>query len=297
MGDNKKMIRFTKMHGLGNDYVYVDCLDQSLAGMDVPALARAMSDRHKGIGADGLILICPPDSDAAQVRMEMYNADGSRGEMCGNGIRCVAKFAVEHGIVPCPDTTKTELQVETDRGVLDLTAEVHGGLVESVCVDMGPPMLNPADIPVRVSSDRCIRVPLPLGDTHFVTTCVSLGNPHAVVFLDSVEAVDLARLGPLVEHHPLFPNRVNFHVAVVSSRSEAVMRTWERGTGLTMACGTGACAVLVAGVLEDRLDRAATLHLPGGDLQIEWREASGDSPESVMMTGPATEVFTGQWAT
>ncbi len=286
-------LRFTKMHGLGNDYVYIDCFEQRLDDVDRPALARAVSDRHRGIGSDGLILITPPEAGlSADVRMEMYNADGSRGEMCGNGIRCVAKYAIEHGRVAGSSATTQDVRVQTDRGVLALTATIRGGVVGAVRVDMGRPILAPDAIPVALPGEQCVRTRLDVGGEQLRMTCVSMGNPHAVVFVDSLDAVDLARLGPRVERHALFPHRTNFHVVRVRSRGEAAMRTWERGSGLTMACGTGACAVLVAGVLEDRLDRTAMIHLPGGDLRIEWPHDG-----SVFMTGPATEVFTGAWPT
>ncbi|MFQ5429302.1 MAG: diaminopimelate epimerase [Phycisphaerae bacterium] len=285
-------LAFTKMHGLGNDYVYISCFDQSVEGLDPPALARAVSDRHTGIGSDGLILIRPPDTPEADVRMEMYNADGSRGAMCGNGIRCVAKYAIEHGLVARADGDAAAVRIATDRGVLMLEATLHRGRVERVRVDMGPPILRPADIPVSVAGDRCVRHRLRIGGEVFQMTCVSMGNPHAVIFVDSLGAIDLSRWGPALERDPLFPDRVNVHVATVQSRAEATMRTWERGSGSTRACGTGACAVLVAGVLEARLDRAAVIHLPGGDLEIEWSEDRGGP---VFMTGSAVEVFSGRW--
>jgi diaminopimelate epimerase len=299
------MIEFTKMQALGNDYVYINCFKEALAGVEVPALARAMSDRHFGIGSDGLILICPPEAGVdADVRMVMYNADGSRAEMCGNGVRCVAKYAIDHAVAPdreagrpSPPCNKgeeyREINVQTDRGVLSITALIKDGRMLRARVDMGAPILEPARIPVSLPGDRCVRAALLVGNERYAMTCVSMGNPHAVVFLAEPEGVDLAQLGPLVERHPLFPNRVNLQLAGVRSRQEVTMRTWERGTGLTMACGTGACAVLVAGVLEDRLDRAATIHLPGGDLEVEWAEPSAGG--NVYMTGPATEVFTGRW--
>lgn len=303
----KRLIRFAKMHGLGNDYVYVDCFAQSLDGVDRPALSRRVADRHRGIGSDGLILIAPPSPGVeADVRMEMYNADGSRGEMCGNGIRCVAKYAVEHRLVKGPMVPRAEgpgregssqlpfqvkLRVETDRGILELVAFVDAtGVVEQVRVDMGPPILTPAKIPMKFDGPRCIAAPMEIGGVALTITAVSMGNPHAVAFVDDAKGFDLARIGPLAEHHPMFPNRVNFHVAQVHARGEATMRTWERGSGMTQACGTGACAVHVAGVLENRLDRVSLLHLPGGDLKIEWPEDEG----SVFKTGPAEEVFTGE---
>ena len=298
-------IEFTKMHGIGNDYVYVDCFKQSMAAVDAPALSQVISDRHKGIGSDGLILITPPTKDvAADVRMEMYNADGSRGKMCGNGVRCVAKYAVDHGLTKAAND---RLTVETDRGVLTLV--VHrgsDGKVDRVRVDMGPPILEASDIPVAIPGHKGPLVRLPLSKciplepaawmencrVEMFMTCVSMGNPHMVVFCENVAGVPLESIGPFLERQNIFPERVNVHFASIQSRTEATMRTWERGSGITWACGTGACAVHVAGVLEKRLDSSATIHLPGGDLSIEWPEGEGTS---VFMTGPATEVFRGVW--
>jgi diaminopimelate epimerase len=293
------MIRFTKMHGLGNDYVFIDSFTQRVDRLDLPALARDISDRHRGVGSDGLILIAPPAQSAdADARMEMYNADGSRGEMCGNGIRCVAKYLIDRGLASAADASEPRtLRIQTDRGVLSLEAFSGQGGVDAVRVDMDPPILEPRNIPVRVPGNRCIKAELPVGSQRHIMTCVSMGNPHAVLFVPSVDAIDLAQLGPLVERHELFPNGVNLHVAAVLARDEATMRTWERGSGLTEACGTGACAVLVAGVLEDRLGRSATIHLPGGDLQIEWSDSPDGVSGSVFMTGPAVEIFSGEWPT
>lgn len=322
-------VPFVKMHGLGNDYVYVNCFDVDLAGIDVPALCREISDRHRGIGSDGLILIAPPETGIdADVRMIMYNADGSRGEMCGNGIRCVAKYAIDRldqsrdpnqsrdrkGAVPAAlineqplnnqqghSGTKTinkvvtnprHLNIQTDRGVLKLIAYLDdSGTVSHVRVDMGTPILTPVDIPMKFTGDRCIAEALEVAGHTLHITCVSMGNPHAVAFVNDLDEIDLTRIGPLVERHAWFPNRVNFHIARIHDRAEATMRTWERGSGITQACGTGACAVHVAGVLENRLGRSSHLHLPGGDLDIAWPEDDG----SVFMTGPATEVFDAEW--
>ncbi len=291
-------IPFTKMHGLGNDYVFVDCFNVSLAGLDIPSLARKVSDRHRGVGSDGLILICPPNEGVdASARMEMYNADGSRGEMCGNGIRCVAKYVIESGIASGQGGDQHQaVNIQTDRGLLTMEASISGGLVDRVRVDMGQPILEPGKIPVDVPGDRCVRAPLEVGGMRYVMTCVSMGNPHAVVFVPEPGAIDMAELGRQVEYLPIFPNRVNLHLVSAQSRQSATMRTWERGSGITMACGTGACAVLVAGVLEERLDRTATIHLPGGDLSIEWRHEPSDVG-TVFMTGPAVEAFRGKWPT
>ena len=307
------MIRFTKMQALGNDYIYINCFEEKLQSVDISALARAMSDRHFGVGSDGIILVCPAESGIeADVRMVMYNADGTRAEMCGNGIRCVAKYALDRGIVAgrpvaAEDRTcgsgaeRRDIRVQTDRGVLTMRATMQGGLMKIARVDMGAPILEPRKIPVALPGERCVKAALLVGNERYTMTCVSMGNPHAVLFVPTVDAVDVRRLGPLVERHPLFPNRVNLQIAAVQSRNEVTMRTWERGTGVTLACGTGACAVLVAGVLEGRLDRKATIHLAGGDLEVEWgngapAEQAGEPGGSVYMTGPATEVFRGEWA-
>lgn len=279
-------LRFTKMHGIGNDYVYVDCTQQPLA--DAAAVARRVSPRHTGIGSDGLILICP--STVADVRMEMYNADGSRGEMCGNGIRCVGKYVYDHGL--CRRET---LRVETDAGIKLLQLDVAGGAVRSVTVDMGEPELEGPRIPVAAPG-RVIDAPLaiepPTGLETDRVTCVSMGNPHCVLFLGEVETLDLERIGPRFESHPFFPKRVNTEFVRVDARDDVRMRVWERGSGETAACGTGACAVVVAGVLTGRTERHCRVRLNGGELAIEWREADGH----VWMTGPAEEVFEGEIA-
>jgi diaminopimelate epimerase len=267
-------MNFTKMHGIGNDYVYVNGFAQTVAN---PArLAQQISDRHLGIGADGLILVLP--SKKADVRMRMFNADGSESEMCGNGIRCVAKFAFERGLAKTNPMT-----VQTGRGVLSLALQLRSGKVRQVTVNMGQPILALPQIPVIVSKiSKDLRR----------ATFVSMGNPHAVMFVNDVAAIDVARLGPLVEHHPAFPRRINAHWVQVHSKSELTMRTWERGSGITLACGTGACAVCVAGVLTGKTTRKILAHLPGGDLKLEWRQ----SDSCVYMTGPATEVFSGVWS-
>lgn len=279
-------MRFTKMHGIGNDYVYVNGFVESVA--DPVTIAKKVSDRHIGIGGDGLILILP--SERADVRMRMFNADGSEAEMCGNGVRCVAKYAFDHGL-----TKNNPMRVETGRGVLTLAMDVAGGKVRQVTVDMGEPILALPEIPVDASGlqkgERSHEYRLPVGDQLLEATFVSVGNPHATIYDRNVRALDLARIGPLVEHHKAFPRRINAHWVQVHSPDEVTMRTWERGSGITMACGTGACAVCVSGVLTDRTARRLLAHLPGGDLRLEWREADNH----VYMTGSATEVFSGEW--
>jgi diaminopimelate epimerase len=279
-------MRFTKMHGIGNDYVYVNAFEERVE--NPVEVARAISDRHFGVGGDGLILILP--SDKADVRMRMFNADGSEAEMCGNGVRCVAKYAFDHGL-----TKNNPMRVETGRGVLTLALDVADGKVRQVTVDMGEPILAlpqiPADVERLHRTDRKGEYRIETDGNAYDATFVSMGNPHAVIYTPDVGRIDLARIGPILEHHPAFPRRINVHFVQVQSKSEVTMRTWERGSGITLACGTGACAVCVAGVLTGRTDRKLLSHLPGGDLRLEWCE----SDNQVYMTGPATEVFSGQW--
>ena len=289
-------MKFTKMHGLGNDYVYVNGFDERVD--DPAALARRVADRHFGVGGDGLILILP--SEAADVRMRMFNADGTESEMCGNGVRCVAKYAFDHGL-----TRRNPMRVETGRGVLTLAMRVVEGKVREVTVSMGEPILEAEKVPTTLPGPRVIDRPLadlpawravPPGwlSTPGIEpriTCVSMGNPHVVLYCADVSRVPLAEIGPLLEHLEVFPRRINVHFVQVEGPGEVTMRTWERGSGITLACGTGACAVAVAGVLTGRTSRKLLAHLPGGDLALEWRE----SDNMVTMTGPATEVFTGEW--
>ena len=277
-----KAIPFVKMQGCGNDYVYVDGFHHRVD--DPVAMAKAVSDRRFGVGSDGLILILP--SDKADVRMRMWNADGSESEMCGNGIRCVAKLAYERGLAP----QKTRLTAETGAGVLGLELTVTNGSVEAVTVDMGKPRLERAEIPMVGAPGRVVDEELRAGDRVFRVTCVSMGNPHCVTYVDDVKAFPVERYGPLIENHAAFPRRTNVEFVQVVSRTEVIQRTWERGAGETWACGTGASAVGVAGVLTGRTDREIVVHLLGGDLRIAWTEGQG-----VRKTGPAVVVFEGAW--
>lgn len=287
-------MKFIKMHGAGNDYVYVDCFNQTdlndFAPAELADLARQVSHRHFGIGGDGLILVWP--SDVADARMQMFNADGSEGEMCGNGVRCVAKLVYDNAIAQ-----KDNLRIETGAGVLSLDLKHDDqGSVHQVVVDMGPPELIASKIPTTIqppSVDRPI-VSMPLEfDGHTIeVTCVSMGNPHCIVFVEKATDELVLGLGPKIESDPRFPNRINVEFVEVISPTEVRQRTWERGSGETWACGTGASAVCVAGVLTGRTERKILNHLLGGDLVLEWNE----STDHVMMTGPATEVFRGEFA-
>lgn len=275
-------MKFTKMEGLGNDYVYVNCLKEKI---DDPAkLAREVSDRHFGIGSDGLILIKP--SETADFCMDMYNADGSRSEMCGNGIRCVGKYVYDYGL-----TDKTEVSVETLAGIKYLTLIPEKGKIKEVTVDMGAPELVPQKIPVVSDKDILVKEPIEVAGNTYEMTCVSMGNPHTVVFVASTEDFPLEQVGPLFEKHPMFPNRVNAEFIQVLTRREVNMRVWERGTGETLACGTGACASTVACILNDLTEDEITLHLLGGDLKVRWDREK----DRVFMTGPATTVFEGEY--
>lgn len=276
-------MRFTKMHGAGNDYVYVNCFDQAVPA-NLPELARRISDRRFGVGGDGLILIRP--STQADARMQMFNADGSEAEMCGNGIRCVAKFVYDHGLCRRPD-----LKIETGAGVLSLQVEATNGLVEKVRVDMGLPILEAARIPTTLPGSPVVNAPLSIAGRSFAVTCVSMGNPHCVIFVDKATDELVLGIGPRIEVAPQFPAKVNVEFIEVESRGVVRQRTWERGSGETWACGTGASAVCVAGVLTGRTDRRILNHLRGGDLELHWDE----SDNHVYMTGPAAEVFSGDW--
>ena len=275
-------MKFTKMHGAGNDYLYVNCFEAVDLG-DISSLAQAMSDRHFGAGGDGLVLIQP--SERADARMRMFNADGSEAEMCGNAVRCVAKYVYDHDIA-----RKDELQIETGRGVMTLQCSVSGGKVDRVRVNMHEPILKSADIPTTLPGDPPVNAPLHVGGRDLEVTCVSMGNPHCVTFVDEVNDDWVLNIGPQVEVHEAFPRKINAEFIQIVSPGEVIMRVWERGSGETLACGTGACGAVVAGVLAGKNDRKVTVHLTGGDLEIEWAE-SGE----VYMTGPAAEIFTGEW--
>ena len=289
-------MKFTKMHGIGNDYVYVNCFKEHI---DNPAqLAKTISDRHFGVGGDGLILIMP--SETADVKMRIFNTDGSEAEMCGNGIRCVAKYTYEHKLaaagepllVPGQQTYNASFNIETGRGILTVGLVINeADTVEKVCVNMGQPILKPEKIPVKLNAKNIIKAPLDVNGQSLLLTAVSMGNPHAVFFCDNVDSVELEKIGPSVENHTMFPKRINVHFVQVISENEFKMRTWERGSGITLACGTGACACAVAAMLTKQCQRTVIAHLPGGDLQLYWAEQDN----CVYMTGPAAEVFEGTW--
>lgn len=274
-------MQFTKMHGLGNDYVYINCFEEKVENPS--ELARFVSDRHFGVGSDGLVLILP--SEKADFRMRMFNADGSEAEMCGNAIRCVGKYVYDNKL-----TGKKTITVETLAGVKIL--ELFTGKdqkVNLVRVDMGEPILNPRDIPVDSGMERFINEPVEIMGEEYHVTCVSMGNPHAVTYVGNVKEFPLERIGPLMENHPLFPRRINAEFVEIVSRTHLKMRVWERGAGETMACGTGACAVLVASCLNGLSERKAMVELLGGNLTIEWNEENN----RVYKTGPAVSVFKG----
>lgn len=276
-------MKFTKMHGAGNDYVYVNCFEETLTAPPAE-LAKQISDRRFGVGGDGLILIRP--SDVADATMQMFNADGSEAEMCGNGIRCVAKYVYDHGIA-----RQDELKIQTGNGVLSLKLVIANGKAEQVTVDMGKPRLEPAEIPTSLSDKPLVDFECQFGGQTLKVTTVSMGNPHCIVFVPQATDELVLGLGPIIESDPRFPKRTNVEFVEVISPTELKQRTWERGSGETWACGTGASAVCVAGVLTGRTQREVLIHLLGGDLSLRWDAET----ESVFMTGGATEVFTGSW--
>lgn len=275
-------MKFTKMQGLGNDYVYVNGFEEKIENPS--KLAVKVSDRHFGIGSDGLILINP--SKAADFEMEMYNADGSRGEMCGNGIRCVAKYVYDYGL-----TDKTQISIETLGGIKYLELTVEEGKVVQVQVDMGKPELRPGKIPVIAEGDTVIDAPIEVEGKIYKMTGVSMGNPHIVIYMDDIDNLEIEKIGPKFENHKRFPNRINTEFVEVLDRNTVKMRVWERGSGETLACGTGACAVAVSCILNGLTEDEVTVRLLGGDLFIKWDREKN----TVYMTGPAETVFDGEW--
>lgn len=274
-------LKFTKMHGCGNDYIYFNCFEQQVA--DPEALSIRLSDRHFGIGGDGIVLICP--SDVADAKMRMFNADGSEGKMCGNATRCIGKYMYEHGLI-----SKPEMTLETLSGIKILKMTEQDGKIVSVRVDMGKAILKPSEIPTRYEGDTAVSVPLTVDGTEYAVTCVSMGNPHCIVFVDQdVSTLDLPKIGPSFENHDMFPERINTEFIRVIDDHTLQMRVWERGSGETLACGTGACAAAVASVLNGYCPKGEdiTIHLIGGDLNICYTD------EAVFLTGPATTVFEG----
>ncbi len=276
-------MRFTKMQGAGNDYIYLECF-RSAPPRDLVGLSRAMSNRHFGVGSDGLIVICP--SERADARMRMFNADGSEAEMCGNGLRCVAKYVYDHGLV-----RKSSIQIETGRGVLKVDLEITDGKVRGATIDMGEPILEASRIPTTLTGNPPTDAPLQVSGKSFQVTCLSMGNPHCVIFANDLTDLLVLDFGPRIEEHPAFPKRTNVEFVRVNNPDDVTVRVWERGTGETLACGTGACAVVAAGVLTGRTQRRIVAHLPGGDLRLNWSE----SGNHVYLTGPAVEVFSGDW--
>ncbi len=274
--------KFTKMQGAGNDYIYVNCFEETLN--DINATAKAVSDRHFGIGSDGLVLICP--SDKADFRMDMYNSDGTQAEMCGNATRCVGKYVHDKGL-----TDKTEITLETLAGIKILKLNLdENGMVDTVCVNMGSPELVPKNIPIDSDLDRFIRQPVEVDGKEYLVTGVSMGNPHAVTYIDDVDGLEIEKLGPKFENHKLFPKRINTEFAQIVDRKTIKMRVWERGAGETLACGTGACATMVAANLSELVGDEADLVLLGGTLHIRWDKKENN----VYMTGPARFVFDGE---
>ncbi|NLL71990.1 MAG: diaminopimelate epimerase [Clostridiales bacterium] len=274
-------MKFTKMQGCGNDYVYVDATKEKID--NISDVAIQVSNRHFGVGSDGLILI--KSSNKADFFMDMYNNDGSRGKMCGNGIRCVGKYVYDNGL-----TDKNQLKIETLSGIKTLDLTIENGKVALVTVDMGSPIFSPKDIPVKSDKEEIINEPIIIGDKEYRVTCMSMGNPHAVVFVDNTEEIPLTEIGPIFENHEMFPDRVNTEFVQVIDRNHIKMRVWERGSGETLACGTGACASVVASVLNNHTDHEVRVSLLGGDLYIKYDREKN----LVYMTGDAVTVFTGE---
>ena len=275
-------MKITKMQGLGNDYIYINCLEEKVG--DPAALARRISDRHFGVGSDGLVLILP--CTEADFRMRMFNADGSEAEMCGNASRCVGKYLYDNGL-----TDREEIRLMTGAGLKVLQLTVRNGKTERVRVDMGAPILEAASIPVDLPGNRIVGAPIEAGGRQYSMTCVSMGNPHAVIFVDDADWFDVHGVGAQIEVHPLFPRRTNVEFVTVKDRTHLRMRVWERGSGETLACGTGACATLAAGVLNGLCERKAVLELNGGPLTVEWDAVT----DHIFQEGPAEFVFTGEY--
>ena len=275
-------MKFTKMHGIGNDYIYINGFEEQLENPG--ELSIRLSDRHKGVGSDGLVIILP--SSKADFRMQMFNADGSEAEMCGNAARCIGKYVYEKGM-----TDKTELTLETLAGIktLQLFLDERNNVV-SVTVDMGKPVLEPEKIPTTLPGKQIVNFPVSFDGINYAITCVSMGNPHTVIFTENIANMDIEKMGKKIENAPIFPRRTNVEFIEVIDKSRIKMRVWERGSGETMACGTGACASVVAGVLNGLVSRKATVELLGGNLEIEWNE----NDEHVYLTGPAETVFEGE---
>ncbi len=278
-----KTIKFAKMQGTGNDFVVINCFNEKLTG-NLSELAKKTGDRHFGIGSDGFILIMP--SEKADFKMRMFNTDGSEAEMCGNGIRCVGKYVYDKGL-----TNKTSITVETLGGIKVLDLTVENSYVIKVKVDMGEPVLEPEKIPVVSNGKSFIAEPIEINEDYFILTCVSMGNPHAVAFVDDLSAIPIERVGPLIEKYKIFPRRINVEFVRPLNKDMIEIRIWERGVGETLACGTGACGSFVASVLNNVCNRKATVKLPGGELQTEWSE----NDNHVYMTGPAEFVFEGEY--
>lgn len=275
------MIKFTKMQGLGNDYIYIDCIKNNLYVKDIPSLAQFVSNRHFGIGSDGLILLCK--SDVADIKMRMFNADGTEAEMCGNGIRCIGKFAYDN-----KNVTKEEITVETLAGIKRLKLDIKNNMVNKVMVDMGEPILEPKKIPVISETNK---ITIKAEDRTFDFTCVSMGNPHAISVINNIDKFNLEKYGPILEINKHFPNRANIEFIEIINKNTIGLRVWERGTGETLACGTGACGAVVASVLNNLTQRNVEVELLGGNLNIEWNEEDNH----VYMTGPAVTICEGEF--
>ncbi len=274
-------MKFVKMHGAGNDYIFVDCIEEEIANPN--EIARRMSDRHFGVGADGLILVCA--SQVADFRMRIFNADGGEAQMCGNGVRCFAKYVYDRGL-----SRKETLRIETGAGIIKPDLVIEDGKVARVRVNMGRPRLQRSEIPMTGGDGRVIDEPLEVDGETVSITAVSMGNPHVVIFVDDVETAPVTTLGPKIENHPSFPERTNAHFVQVVSTTEAIQRTWERGSGETLACGTGASATVVAGCLNEKLRAEAVIRVRGGVLEVAWSD-----DDNVYLTGPAATVFEGEW--